>query len=106
MATREGGPSLVAIQLSISNSSRDNPSLQMNSESKDYSPKNPRPSHWTQVVWKQTIELRCAVKQCAPGTNFDANYGVSNIPSLSWGLSWKRHRPVPASNRSSDTRRL
>ncbi|KDN48739.1 hypothetical protein RSAG8_02726, partial [Rhizoctonia solani AG-8 WAC10335] len=52
-----------------------------NSESKDYDPNNPQPSHWTQVVWKETTELGCALKQCAPGTIFDAKYGVSNTLS-------------------------
>ncbi|KAH7341698.1 CAP domain-containing protein [Rhizoctonia solani] len=49
-----------------------------NSESKDYSPENPEASHWTQVVWKETTELGCALNQCAPGTIFDAKYGVTN----------------------------
>ncbi|KAG9123556.1 hypothetical protein FRC07_014768 [Ceratobasidium sp. 392] len=35
-------------------------------------------SHWTQVVWKSTTKLGCALKQCAPGTIFDASYGVAN----------------------------
>ncbi|KAJ1307609.1 hypothetical protein OPQ81_001704 [Rhizoctonia solani] len=49
-----------------------------NAESKDYNAGNPQPSHWTQVVWKGTTKLGCALKQCAPGTIFDASYGVAN----------------------------
>ncbi|KEP51155.1 fruiting body protein Sc7, partial [Rhizoctonia solani 123E] len=45
-----------------------------NSESKDYNPENPQPSHWTQVVWKESTEVGCALKQCAPGTIFNAKY--------------------------------
>ncbi|CEL58179.1 Fruiting body protein SC7 OS=Schizophyllum commune GN=SC7 PE=2 SV=1 [Rhizoctonia solani AG-1 IB] len=45
-----------------------------NDESKDYNPSNPQYSHWTQVVWKSTTKLGCAMKQCAAGTIFDASY--------------------------------
>ncbi|CAE6410824.1 unnamed protein product [Rhizoctonia solani] len=45
-----------------------------NAESKDYNPGGPKPSHWTQVVWKETTKLGCALKQCEPGTIFDAKY--------------------------------
>ncbi|CAE7119688.1 unnamed protein product [Rhizoctonia solani] len=45
-----------------------------NDESKDYNPNNPQYSHWTQVVWKSTTRLGCAMSQCAPGTIFDASY--------------------------------
>ncbi|CAE6472384.1 unnamed protein product [Rhizoctonia solani] len=45
-----------------------------NSESNEYDPANPQYSHWTQVVWKGTTKLGCAVQQCAPGTIFDASY--------------------------------
>ncbi|CAE6420054.1 unnamed protein product, partial [Rhizoctonia solani] len=45
-----------------------------NAESKDYNPSNPQYSHWTQVVWKSTTKPGCAMKQCAPGTIFDASY--------------------------------
>ncbi|EUC65429.1 fruiting body protein Sc7 [Rhizoctonia solani AG-3 Rhs1AP] len=45
-----------------------------NDESKDYDPSNPQYSHWTQVVWKSTTKLGCAMKECAPGTIFDASY--------------------------------
>ncbi|CAE6425065.1 unnamed protein product [Rhizoctonia solani] len=52
-----------------------------NDESKDYNTSSPQYSHWTQVVWKSTTKLGCAMKQCAPGTIFDASYGVSNTLS-------------------------
>ncbi|CEL55490.1 Fruiting body protein SC7 OS=Schizophyllum commune GN=SC7 PE=2 SV=1 [Rhizoctonia solani AG-1 IB] len=52
-----------------------------NAESKDYNPSNPQPSHWTQVVWKSTTKVGCALATCAPGTIFPANYGVSDIPT-------------------------
>ncbi|CUA69707.1 Fruiting body protein SC14 [Rhizoctonia solani] len=45
-----------------------------NAESKDYNPRNSQPSHWTQVIWKGTTKLGCALKQCAPGTILDAKY--------------------------------
>ncbi|KAG7085363.1 hypothetical protein E1B28_002926 [Marasmius oreades] len=33
-------------------------------EAKDYDPNNPQPSHFTQVVWKNTKEVGCAIKNC------------------------------------------
>ncbi|CAE6461693.1 unnamed protein product [Rhizoctonia solani] len=45
-----------------------------NSEARDYDPENPEASHWTQVVWKETTELGCALNQCEPGSIFDAKY--------------------------------
>ncbi|KAI0322084.1 PR-1-like protein [Amylostereum chailletii] len=33
-------------------------------ESSSYNPSNPQPSHFTQVVWKSSTELGCAVAQC------------------------------------------
>jgi len=45
-------------------------------EAKDYNPKNPQPSHFTQVVWKSTTRVGCAFTTCAPGTIFPKNYGV------------------------------
>ncbi|CCO27259.1 Fruiting body protein SC7 [Rhizoctonia solani AG-1 IB] len=53
-----------------------------NDESKDYNPSNPQYSHWTQVVWKSTTKLGCAMKQCAAGTIFDASYGVSVLKTV------------------------
>ena len=41
-------------------------------ESKDYDPKNPQYSHFTQVVWKATTELGCAFVNCASGTILDS----------------------------------
>ncbi|CAE6470435.1 unnamed protein product [Rhizoctonia solani] len=33
-----------------------------------YDPNNPQPSHFTQVVWKSTTQLGCAVARCPAGT--------------------------------------
>ncbi|KAJ7646605.1 PR-1-like protein [Roridomyces roridus] len=33
-------------------------------EAPQYDPSNPQPSHWTQVVWKGTTNLGCAVAEC------------------------------------------
>ncbi|KAJ7800188.1 PR-1-like protein [Mycena olivaceomarginata] len=33
-------------------------------EASDYQPNNPVPSHWTQMVWKATTQLGCAVQSC------------------------------------------
>jgi len=33
-------------------------------ESSDYDPTNPQPSHFTQVVWKSSTQLGCAVSAC------------------------------------------
>ncbi|KAJ7852266.1 CAP domain-containing protein [Mycena leptocephala] len=33
-------------------------------EVSDYDPNNPQPSHFTQVVWKATTEIGCAVQAC------------------------------------------
>ncbi|KAG9079661.1 hypothetical protein FS749_008330 [Ceratobasidium sp. UAMH 11750] len=49
-----------------------------NAERKDYNPSNPQPSHWTQVVWKNTKKVGCALKQCPPGSIFDPKFGVAN----------------------------
>ena len=49
------------------------------SESKDYDPNNPTYSHFTQVVWKSTTELGCAVITCPPGSTFPASWGVSTL---------------------------
>jgi len=40
----------------------------------DYDPKNPTYSHFTQVVWKGTTQVGCAVATCSG--IFDASYGV------------------------------
>ena len=39
-----------------------------------YNAQDPQPSHFTQVVWKSTTQVGCAVKDC-PGI-FPASYGV------------------------------
>ncbi|KAF7303387.1 PR-1-like protein [Mycena indigotica] len=40
----------------------------------DYDPKNPVPSHFTQVVWRGTTQVGCALTVCAPGTIFDPKF--------------------------------
>ncbi|KAH7915360.1 PR-1-like protein [Hygrophoropsis aurantiaca] len=44
-----------------------------NAESSQYDPSNPQASHWTQVVWKSTTDLGCAVQSCSG--IFAASYG-------------------------------
>lgn len=39
-----------------------------------YNPNNPVPSHFTQVVWKATTEVGCAVQSCSG--IFAASFGV------------------------------
>lgn len=39
-----------------------------------YDPNNPVPSHFTQVVWKGTTQVGCAVQVCSG--IFPASYGV------------------------------
>ncbi|KAH9968919.1 CAP domain-containing protein [Russula dissimulans] len=47
------------------------------SEDKDYNPQDPIYSHFTQIVWKNTQTVACAVYSCSPGQGdpFDASYG-------------------------------
>ena len=49
-----------------------------------YDPSNPVASHFTQMVWKSTTQLGCAVQSC--NGIFDSSYGVRSelfsIPSL------------------------
>lgn len=49
------------------------------SEAKDYDPNNPTYSHFTQVVWKGTTQVGCAVHTCPAGTIFDASYGTAQF---------------------------
>jgi hypothetical protein len=43
----------------------------------DFDPKNPQPSHYTQVVWRGSTQVGCAVVDCAPGKIFDAKFGAT-----------------------------
>lgn len=40
----------------------------------EYSPSNPQPSHFTQVVWKSSTQVGCAVQSC--NGIFDPSFGV------------------------------
>lgn len=51
------------------------------SEVKDYDRNNPQYSHFTQMVWRATTELGCAVANCPPGSIFPAE--VSGTHDLS-----------------------
>ncbi|KAF8271341.1 CAP domain-containing protein [Lactarius quietus] len=42
-------------------------------EVSQYDPNNPVPSHFTQIVWKSTTQVGCAVQTCSG--IFDASYG-------------------------------
>jgi len=42
-------------------------------ESKNYNPRNPQPSHFTQVVWKSSTHLGCAMAECTG--IFDPKFG-------------------------------
>ncbi|KAM5541316.1 hypothetical protein V8D89_004870 [Ganoderma adspersum] len=46
-------------------------------EVSEYSSQNPQPSHFTQVVWKNTKQVGCAVADCT--TIFPAKYGVAHF---------------------------
>lgn len=48
-------------------------------EAKDYDPKNPTYSHFTQVVWKGTTDLGCALVTCPAGSIFPAMWGVRTL---------------------------
>ncbi|RDX50199.1 PR-1-like protein [Lentinus brumalis] len=48
-------------------------------EVSQYNAYNPQPSHYTQVVWKGTTQVGCAVQTCKAGTIFDAKYGSAKF---------------------------
>ncbi|CAE6400890.1 unnamed protein product [Rhizoctonia solani] len=54
-----------------------------NDEAGQYDPNNPQPSHFTQVVWKSTTELGCAVARCPAGTIYpeESDYHVCEYSS-------------------------
>ncbi|KLO11770.1 PR-1-like protein [Schizopora paradoxa] len=45
------------------------------SEESSYNPRNPQPSHYTQVVWKGTTAVGCFAATCPPGSIFPSNFG-------------------------------
>ncbi|TFK90749.1 PR-1-like protein, partial [Polyporus arcularius HHB13444] len=47
--------------------------------SAQYNPNDAQPSHFTQVVWKGTTQVGCAVQTCKAGTIFDAKYGPAKF---------------------------
>ncbi|KAG8678043.1 hypothetical protein FRC09_020165 [Ceratobasidium sp. 395] len=53
-----------------------------NDERADYDPANPKYSHWTQVVWKSTERLGCAMASCASGTVLPTEDGDAAISSV------------------------
>jgi len=48
------------------------------SEASQYKASNPVPSHFTQMVWKATTQLGCALVSCAAGSILPASYGPAN----------------------------
>lgn len=46
-------------------------------EDKNYDPNNPQASHFTQVVWKSTTKVGCAVQSC--NGIFDASFGKARF---------------------------
>jgi len=67
-----------------------------NDEAKDYDPNNPTYSHFTQVVWKATKEVGCAIVTCPGGSIFAASFGVRAISPAFARLSdlWVSYRPL------------
>jgi len=50
--------------------------------SASYNPNKPVPSHFTQVVWKSTKKVECAVHMCKG--IFDPKFGVSCVLFWFW----------------------
>ncbi|KIM21034.1 hypothetical protein M408DRAFT_333703 [Serendipita vermifera MAFF 305830] len=49
-------------------------------EAPDYNPSSPQYSHWTQVVWKNTKEVGCAVASCSSQSIFGTSaYGTASF---------------------------
>jgi pathogenesis-related protein 1 len=51
--------------------------LTKNSKSADYNPANPTYTHFTQVIWKSTTQLGCAVSKC--DGIFDRSFGKATL---------------------------
>ncbi|KAF7303381.1 PR-1-like protein [Mycena indigotica] len=61
----------------------------------DYDPKNPVPSHFTQVVWRGTTQVGCALTVCAPGTIFDPKFtNTAEYYVCEYAPPGQHHRPV------------
>ncbi|KAJ7284081.1 PR-1-like protein [Mycena rebaudengoi] len=50
---------------------------QFTSDKSQYHPSNPTYNHWTQVVWKATTQLGCAVARCSDVMNAGAGKAAS-----------------------------
>lgn len=63
---------------SVSMHFRDPTGYRLTRDVGDYNPGNPKPSHFTQVVWKSTQRVGCAVTTCGGifGPNSKAQYHV------------------------------
>ncbi|KAF7352500.1 hypothetical protein MVEN_01214900 [Mycena venus] len=60
----------------------------------DYDPANPTYNHFTQVVWKSTTQLGCAVASCSG--IFDPNLGLASYYVCLYDPAGERHRSSPS----------
>ncbi|KAF5382921.1 hypothetical protein D9757_006371 [Collybiopsis confluens] len=51
--------------------------LSWSNEASQYNPSNPQASHFTQMVWKATTQVGCALAQCSG--IFDASFGLAHF---------------------------